>query len=304
VAGVGRSGSTLLGALLGQLDGFFYAGELAKIGRALANHEPCGCGESLATCPTWRAILRSAFPELEGLPEPSRLEIDVAEVRATGVLRQRLRSRSLFPASVQLDRARTAFDAMLRAIPTVTGHSVVVDSSKLPGYGTFLQQTRGLELSVVHLVRDPRAVLHSRLRTGARRGEALRPGPRTFGLVWDIHNATIELGRRPGKYLRLRYEDLVAHPQAAVDRIANLVAERPRALPFVSTDTVDLVPTHSVAGNRARFQTGAVPIRLDDEWRSVALGGALDRRVASALTWPLRAHYGYTGRAAIRSRHA
>jgi hypothetical protein len=283
VAGLGHSGSTLLGALLGQLDGFFYAGELTSTGRALSDGSVCGCGEAIPSCPAWRGIL-GAFGERGAV---DRLELDPSVGRARGALRHLLLPRR------GLDQSRAAFAALLPAIAQTTGSRVVVDSSKWPGYALFLDQTEGLELAVVHLVRDPRGVVHSRLRSAERRGFSLTPPPTGFAAVWSVWNALIELVWRRRRYLRLRYEDLVARPEEAVRRIAALVGEAPDALPFAATDTAWLAPTHSVAGNRSRFRTGEVPIRLDDEWRSAPRLGARQRRAVAALTWPVRARYGY-----------
>lgn len=292
VAGLGRSGSTLLGALLGQLDGFFYAGELVQTGRYVLEEGLCGCGEPLAACPVWRAIFAAAFPETAGVPDPSRLGMSPREARASGALRERLRAH-LVPASSGADRTRGAFGAVLRAISQTTGSRVIVDSSKLPGYGTLLEALDSIELFVVHLVRDPRAVVHSRLRTAERIGAPLRPGPRASMFVWASWNPTIELLWRRRRYLRLRYEDLVGDPQDAVDRIAAFVGEPPAVLPFASKQSVDFAPTHTVAGNRSRFQTGTVRIRLDDEWITAERFSRLDRLLVTAVTWPLRARYGY-----------
>jgi hypothetical protein len=293
IAGLGHSGSTLLGALLGQLDGFFYAGELTSTGRTLAEGSICGCGEPIAVCPTWRRILPAAFGEPDGFAGAARLEIDRSEGRARGVLRQVLRAHGLLPRSRELEEARAAFVALFGAIADTTGSRVVVDSSKWPGYALFLEQTEGIELAVVHLVRDPRGVVHSRLRSAERRGFSLTLPPAGFAVVWAVWNALIELVWRRRRYLQLRYEDFVARPEDAVRRIAALADEVPDQLPFVAADTALLPATHSVAGNRNRFQTGEVSIRPDDEWRSEPRLAVGERRAVAVLTWPVRLRYGY-----------
>jgi hypothetical protein len=287
VAGLGHSGSTLLGALLGQLDGFFYVGELTSTGRSLADGSVCGCGEAIADCPEWQRIMAAA-PESAGA---GRLQLGRSVGRARGVVRQLLGARGRRPR--RLEETRAAFAALFRAIAETTGSGVVVDSSKWPGYALFLEQTEGVELAIVHLVRDPRGVVHSRLRSAERRGFSLTPPPAGFAAVWTVWNPLIELVWRRRRYLRLRYEDFVANPEDAVRRIAALVGEAADPLPFVARDTVTLAPTHSVAGNRNRFQTGKVRIRLDDEWRSASRLSARERRAVTALSWPARARYGY-----------
>jgi hypothetical protein len=296
IAGLGRSGSTILGAVLGQLDGFFYVGELFQTGRRLAEGEPCGCGAELRACPTWQAVLAAAFPERRGAADPSLVNFAPRDGSVRGLLEQRLRRHRLLPAAPRLERQSEAFGAVLRAIPAVTGANVVVDSSKKPGFGEFLRGLHGVDVAVVHLVRDPRAVAHSRLRTGERRGKPLRPGPRGIGLVWNAWNAAIELSGRRGRYARLRYEDFVERPLEAVRRVAALAGETEPRLALTSPHTVVLEPTHTVAGNRSRFRTGEVPLRADREWRTAGRLSPADRRILSAVTWPLRARYGYGDR--------
>lgn len=69
------------------------------------------------------------------------------------------------------------------------------------------------------------------------------------------------------------------------------VAVDRRPMEAVGTHTVELGLDHTVSGNRNRFETGEVAIRLDDAWRR----GLSPRRraVVTALTLPLLRRYGY-----------
>ncbi len=68
IAGYERSGSTLLHNVLGQLDGFFAAGELAKIwDRSLIENRRCGCGAPFRECEVWRRILTNGFGGVESI---------------------------------------------------------------------------------------------------------------------------------------------------------------------------------------------------------------------------------------------
>jgi hypothetical protein len=59
IAGAGRSGSTLLANILGQVEGFFTAGELISIWeRGLIQDRFCGCGVPFHDCEVWTGILR------------------------------------------------------------------------------------------------------------------------------------------------------------------------------------------------------------------------------------------------------
>ena len=62
-------------------------------------------------------------------------------------------------------------------------------------------------------------------------------------------------------------------------------------LPFVSDHEVELETTHAMAGNPSRFSLGIVPLRLDVAWEESQ--SASERRLVTALTWPLLQRYGY-----------
>ncbi len=300
IAGMGRSGTTLLGSLLGQLDGFFFGGEFRHLGARIAQHGSCGCGEDVAACPPWQAILSSAFPGTDGAPDPSPLQIETSDAGVRGMVGQRLAARGLLPDPPRLVRSRAAFGAVLRAIPEVTG-SRRRRLLQVARFGALLEAAGRVESTVVHLVRDPRAVAHSRQRRIERRGVALKPGPTGFALVYDSSNTVVELAWGRDRYIRLRYEDLVRSPAATVEQIAALVGEPATGLRMISTDTVDLEPTHCVAGNGNRFQSGEVRIELDDEWARAGLLTAGQSTVVTALTWPLRARHRYRGAGGARS---
>jgi hypothetical protein len=51
IAGPTRSGSTLLSKILGEVDGFFNAGEIIDIwDRGLASDGLCSCGKAMSQC--------------------------------------------------------------------------------------------------------------------------------------------------------------------------------------------------------------------------------------------------------------
>jgi Sulfotransferase family len=293
IAGAGRSGSTLLDGVLGQLDGFFAAGELRYLWeRGLQESRLCGCGVAVRDCPTWRAVLASAFGPGVDANAAARLQRKATRVRCAPamILSGRLGRR-------RSGRLGAVLGPLYQAIQESTGCRVLVDSSKLPSYGALLEALPGVELYVLHLVRDPRATAWSWLR---RKRLTDTPAPRLMqrqppgksAAMWMVWNLTTALLWSGGpRYLRLRYEDLVRRPEAAVRRIAELVGESPAALPFPVPGRVALAPTHSVAGNPGRLDTGEVALRLDDEWSSRLR--PRHKLLVTLATWPLLLHYRY-----------
>jgi hypothetical protein len=107
-----------------------------------------------------------------------------------------------------------------------------------------------------------------------------------------MHNTMTELlSKSAATYCRLRYEDFVENPDAALSRVL-APYEWTRGQPTELTGKeVVLKPSHTVSGNPLRFKQGALKIGLDDEWRYAM--HPRDRQSVMAITLPLLARYGY-----------
>jgi hypothetical protein len=281
VAGVPHCGSTIISNVLGQADGVFHGGELRYLPWRLAEDRPCGCGEPLSRCPVWSKVV--ARMQDKGV-QPKDLTTWPGNWYARDVPAMLLRERRESPP---LDDLHRSLSALYTAIAEETGCRVIVDSSKAPAWGRLVERAPGIDLHVLHVVRDPHASGYSWQRAENEQN----PNPVRFGLIWSIWNAEIEAlwRRHPGRYLAVRYEDFVAEPKPTIERILSFAGETPGALPFADEGTVELAPTHTVAGHRTRFDAGRVALKADDDWR-----GRLPRpsRLAiSSLTWPLARRY-------------
>ncbi len=288
VAGSGRSGTTVITTILGQLPGAFAAGELRYLwSRGVVENHRCGCGEPFSTCPVWSSVMAQIGPlsddEAAGLAR--RLLDRLRVMRLPVVLARRLAGRPSVPPHP--DDARIV--ALYRALADHTGAAVIVDSSKLPPYGLLLGDQPELDVRVLHVVRDPRATAFSWRRTKATQDTATgtvmpRMDVWKSSLLWLLWNLLTDRlwPRRRGDVVRFRYEDFVADPRGHMTEVARLVGLPAEALPFVSDDEVTLAPTHSVAGNPNRHTTGTVRIRGDMEWRTAM--PRRDRLVVTAIT--------------------
>lgn len=300
VAGWGRSGSTLLDVMLGSLPGVTSTGELRHLwDRGLQQRRRCGCGVAVPDCPHWRAVLA----RLGGYPDPDG-ELDPASVRADQAAAARTRHALRLAAEGHDDgapgatRLRGLQERLFRAIVAETGDPVVVDSSKMPGDLALLVTTPGIDVHVVHLVRDPRAVAWSWQRRKLMTDlETPRPigahSPTRSSLQWVTWNLLIErVARRAASRTLVRYEDLVADPAAVLARLARQVGIPPAAVgDLLDGDEYRVAVSHTVAGNPSRFATGSVRVRLDDEWRRAQPAG--QRRAAAVPALALLRRYGY-----------
>jgi hypothetical protein len=297
IIGRGRSGSTILANLLGELDGFFSAGELFNVfKRGLVMGHTCGCGRPVASCPLWSKVLRRALSAPRGDIEPAEVvEWQKKVAGAAADTRRLLKIRSREEASKELDSYVSLLGRLYGALSKETGAQVIVDSSKRPPHGACMHLVPGITPLFVQLVRDARAVAFSRGRLKHGGDKDMRvEGPASNAIGWmrrNLHSEAVRRRHPKGDSLLLRYEDFVASPRRALEEIVRLAGEEPGNLPLSDEGTATLGSNHSVSGNPSRFQTGAVALRLDDEW--LRAQRFKDRLVTTALTWPLLLRYGY-----------
>jgi hypothetical protein len=306
IAGNGRSGSTILHNILGQIDGFAAVGELRYIwGRAAIDNQLCGCGERFRDCPFWDKVMTHAF---------GGLDLAYARRMYDAIESFRLRNLPLMAAPVthrrELTRLAEYLEGLARlyaGIQHVSGSRIIVDSSKNPSYGYLLRYVHGVEPYYLHLVRDVPAVAyswgkHQDFEPGV---PMARKSAAASALQWLARNTAAELflRRSASPWLQMRYEDFVSHPRNHVRSMLEWLGEPSDSLPFTSSHEANVDRrNHSVFGNRARFRVGPVIISADEQWRTQL--STRDRRTVTALTWPLRAYHGYTGPTRLVSRPA
>ncbi len=186
---------------------------------------------------------------------------------------------------------------LYRAVSERPATTVILDSSKLPPYALLLSELPGVELYVVHVVRDPRATAFSWMRLkethdrddGATmaRLEAWRSA--ALWLIWSLLVDRWWPRDHPRNML-VRYEDFVSEPATTVADIMAMVGLDPPS-GLIEGHTVFLTPTHSVAGNPNRHQTGPVELTMDVEWENSM--SFLKRWAVTLVTLPGLRRFGY-----------
>jgi hypothetical protein len=299
IAGFGRSGSTLLDRLLGSTPRLHSGGELGGIwSLGLVEDRLCSCGVRFSCCPFWQAVGSSSFSSLRAH------EID-AVVR---YMSSAFPARKMWRLLVRRTRQRLASSApanffditarIYRGVRDVSSRPVVVDSSKSATYLMLLAQISSVDIHVVHLVRDPRAVAYSWRRPLVAdpdgRSSMSRPGAVKSAVVWLIMNVAVEwLARQLGlSYRRVRYEDLVKDPARIVGQLRSDVLKDAEAGQLAGP-SIDLGVAHIISGNPMRFRQGHMSIVEDADWKAGPRGR---RAIVAAVTFPLRWRYGYRGK--------
>ena len=295
ITGAGRSGSTILDNVLGGVEGAFSAGELRYLWqRGLIEQRKCGCSNPLPECELWPSILERAFPE--GI-DAKRVAADMKYVRTRYTPGASLRSlRGVYRN--RLAPLVGVLDKLYPAIAAETGARFIVDSSKLPTYTYLLTMVPSIDVRIVHLIRDPRAVAHSRARRKeqldtAERRAMTQTGPRRSAADWLIWNTTIRrlFGRGNNPYMMLRYEELISEPTASIERVLEIADEQGSDISHIAGHEVALAGNHTVSGNPGRFQTGTITLALDEAWRRDM--SDKDRKTVERITRPALRSFGY-----------
>ena len=285
IAGCGRSGSTVLDLSLGRIDGWHSMGEFRLFWHALRDGWRCACGESVATCPFWSEVVTAARCDAPDVLADLRTTVRVRRIPAL------MRPALLGSHRGAHDRLGACLRGVYEGAAAKAGASVLIDSSKDSIYGLLLANVLDMRMHVVHLVRDSRAVAWSWQRKLKRPEIAhkdaympMRSAARA-GLDWDMRNSLVHLlRRRADGYTRVSYEAFATEPEATVELIRAAVGP---VAPAAGAGVLN----HTVAGNPVRFSTEPLALRPDLEWQE-ALPPA-DKRMVTALTWPLLRRYGY-----------
>lgn len=311
IAGAGRSGSTLLGQLLGQVDNWFAAGEIYFLWDRLLENSLCGCEQSLYACPVWgqvaKAMANLSEAEIQYLIQARDSNkvrpqgLAGGEVRLRNVWRRLAGKREFYDAE-QAEKLVQQVGRAFQAIANVTGAKVIVDTSKSSAHGYILQQLDNIDLYEIHIVRNPKAVAFS----WANRNkiyDILEGQPRYFpqrkihecvaDWIWSniAAESLFSQAVKMQRYQRIRYEDLVRTPRRVLEKVINNI-DSDATCGFVNDDdTVIMESNHMVAGNPSRFSKGKTRLQIDEEWRHKL---PRDKKLLiTAVSFPLMLRYGY-----------
>ncbi|WP_426565831.1 sulfotransferase [Angustibacter sp. McL0619] len=294
VAGAGRSGSTVLSRTLGLHPDVFAPGELRYVwDQGVLRDRPCGCGTEFSRCDFWQEVGAAAFggwsKDVASRAVTLRRAVDrVRHVPALVAPRGRFRDHVL-----EYTELLSRLDAALR---TVSGASVIVDTSKEPSTAYLMRHVPGIDLRLLHLVRSSQGVCFSWSRSVQRQDRAgalmaRHPVART-AVEWDVYNTMVDgLRRLVRPSMLLRYEDFISRPGEVIAQVLQLSGSSARSLLEPDGRSVDLPLSHSVAGNPMRFRSGPERLQLDERWRTEMPRSA--HAAVLAITGPIMVRYGY-----------
>jgi hypothetical protein len=298
IAGAQRSGTTILGNMLGNAAGVVQGGELSLFWAMVAHKGRCGCGALPEDCPLWGPISQRVTRRVKLSPRAMAFELQrryLARLVPVSLLLPRYIHRFLVPRRLRLAAAigTDPLQQLYSDIKQAARAEVIVDTSKSPAYAFLLHQRPAIELYILHLVREPRANVFSSMHDvhTRRRVPGWRGNPITRSAVWALWNMTIERlwGRRTDRYMRVLYEDFVADPAATMTRVLEFAELTTSANSVVRGHLVDMRNSHAIYGNPRQVREGTTVIREDRAWETKMR--SRDRMVVQALTWLMRRRY-------------
>lgn len=284
-----HGGSTLLSHVLGRHPQATNLGEVSFIPKELAVGELCTCGERLADCTAWGeifdALRASVGTDLRVSPYGLYLGDAIKDKHGSGSVDMtyqtvgrkvsaKLRGavdtaallgaphRRLLPALTPRSVNNSIRNTILlyEAVARVRQGGLVIDASKLPRKAPRLYLHDPRRVRVLHMVRDGRGVLASRMKYMSARRAVRR---------WNhYHRVTRHLLQRwiaPDDRRRLRYEDFVSDPESHLRSLCTWLQLDYSScmLEFAGAER-----EHSAGGNPARFHLKDGIRPPDERWRT------------------------------------
>ncbi len=230
------SGSTLLSLLLGNQKGIYGAGELFIFSKHPSRVDAlqkgrCSCNKlAYSSCPFWEKIERY-------LTEHYQLTLKTLSVESENEEELILHNKALF-----------------QAIQSVSGCSIIIDSSKIVSRFVQLRKA-GFHIIPIRLFRKPQAVVHSWTKRDHDWWDVAHYYPSFYKAV-----AQSVADRN---MLTMRYEKLANQPKVMVQKILDFIG--------LHDVVIDLdwakKPYHHLKGNPMRFHKNS-KIKVSEEWQS------------------------------------
>jgi hypothetical protein len=313
-----HSGSTLLAMLLGAHPDACSAGELKATNMGDPDQYRCSCKLLINQCRFWSDV--GGMMQQKGIPDfaitragTSIFELQSAYVNRLlaplyrGPMLEWVRDIALgfspeWQAHLRETQKRNL--ALAESLLAVTGARVVVDSSKVALRLKYLLSIPLLNIKVIRVIRDGRAVSLTYMDDwnfadssdpslrGGGSGNQRKPPRRNMteaAREWKRSNEAADclVARLPrSQWINVRYEDLCAAPLPTLQKLCQFLDLDPGRinLDFRSRQ-------QHVIGNGMRFDSSS-EIRLDERWRTNLSPEDLD--VFNQIAGDLNRSYGYS----------
>lgn len=295
IMGYGRSGSTLLDAILSSHEEVVSIGAGVNLPAWNRNQRKCACGYRMGDCGFWQSVVGRylQYTDSTDLTELTRCQDRIERVP---VYAER---------DDEAERYGRHLRALFKAVAEVSGKSIIVDSSKSArdaiGRPYALVRHARLNVRPIFLARDGRGVMWSAMRGPGSPERASSRLPRSLvGLktlaswLYTNHRCLRVLEAMPETALPVSYENLMSWTKKELLRIGSHVGVDMSHVARRVTEGSGIEAGHNLGGNRLRFSE-KITISPDYEWRSELpilhriVYGTLGRWLAAQLPHELSA---------------
>ena len=306
VASDTRSGSTMLDYILGDNPHVVSVGEIrflhSHIVESGVGHSygwKCSCGEKLKQCDFWGAVIREYESEGRNVEKDETSYIQ----RKSGVLSNLAllvalylpieNLRKIVVGLTQTDgESVTNLTNTLRYMHLIANTDFVLDSSKKGRQLSCLidaaRDDSSTEVKVIHLMRDPRATVWSKVRRKGKTDSLIVYLRSMVG--WVLQNAEISIARSlvdQRNWVTIRYEDLCSD----TDRVIASVCEQFDLPKHETGGEIIKDSKHNICGSPTRFDRGKSQVSLEVDW--IKKYGFFQKMIYVIFAWPFLGVLGY-----------
>ena len=293
IAGQSYSGSTFFCALLGIHPQMEPVSELSMwTKRGLEPGRLCACGSLSKDCKFWSDV-RGHW--LDGSDHTTLDKYTAMQDKIETISYawpQMLKARP--SASVEFEEYARLTTSLYRSIAVISGRPAVVDSSKKPARAIAVSNMDGLEVAIIHLVRNGLSYVNSNIRR--MKLSPAQPGYLynvfRLGLRWSVANYAAERAMlvNTSGGIRVRYEDLLSNPVGALESVGEMLKIDMQCVQDHVVSGRPVSYRHMESGSRHR-RFGPATLRIDH-----GSPPNLDRRIRFAFylgAGMLSRRYGY-----------
>ena len=253
ILGPGRNGSTLLEALLNQHDSTVSVGEVYRYWERFYKRETlCSCREKIQQCKFWSAVNEEI---LNNYPHP--LDLIKSEIKEV------LKYKNFYHLNKpnHWKTLRGEVKNLYQAIFNISDNKIIIDSSKSPSWGIFLDTIPDFKVHFIDLRRNLVEVGNSWKKKKVLKEyydkEVYMPIKKDFQIIKEYIKTSILISRisKKSQYLiTVQYEDLCNHTDRIIDSIW-------KSFEIAGSDKMNGTSrfSHSIAGNPEKFNFSAKP---------------------------------------------
>lgn len=264
-----RSGSTLLENMLSKSTEILSVGELAMLKGHICKEGPgelwnwhCSCGQPVMQCEFWSKVLNGIYDD----NFETKITWPYKSVQMLISSFASISSKGTFNKFINTKKNKhtaRVLNEVYKALRVVSGKKFVADSSKDPIQALAITKCADINVKLIWLTRDLRAITFSKLK---RWKQNKRSDKKPLETLIDSYrykkvcNAVIK-NVAPENAIKISYEALALNPQQQLNNICTKFG----LANYKAPEYMELNNDHTIAGTPGRFERKV--IAADNSWK-------------------------------------